>query len=85
MFVLSVSIIESPDILHFLFLTGNGPSAIALSYLLAGNAPIYSGTVNDDLLHARLSQMPSYPITLQDLKELSEVNSNVMIFLCHYL
>ena len=41
--------------------------------MLAGNAPIYSGTVNDDLLHARLSQMPNYPITLQDLKELSEV------------
>jgi hypothetical protein len=52
---------------------GNGPSAIALSYMLAGNTPIYSGTSNDEFLHLRLSDMPGYPITLQDLKELSEV------------
>ena len=54
-----------------------------MSYLLAGNAPIYSGEVNDDLLHARLSQMPSYPITLQDLKELSEVRISKILLVHH--
>ena len=53
-----------------------------MSYLLAGNAPIYSGEVNDDLLHARLCQMPSYPITLQDLKELSEVRIFKILCFC---
>jgi hypothetical protein len=51
---------------------GNGPSAIALSYMLAGNSPVYSGISNDELLHLRLSEMPGYPIVLQDLRELSE-------------
>ena len=56
------------------FQIGNGPSAIALSYMLAGNTPIYSGESNDEFLHLRLSEMPGYPIVLQDLKELSEVS-----------
>ena len=51
--------------------------------MLAGNTPVYSGTSNDEFLHLRLSDMPGYPITLQDLKELSEVRllrNNVFIY-----
>ena len=61
------------------FISGNGPSAIALSYMLAGNTAIYSGISNDEFLHLRLSDMPGYPIVLQDLKGLSEVNILVFI------
>ena len=61
----------------YLIWSGNGPSAIALSYMLAGNSPVYSGISNDELLHLRLSEMPGYPIVLQDLKELSEVSADL--------
>ena len=48
--------------------------------MLAGNSPVYSGISNDELLHLRLSEMPGYPIVLQDLKELSEVCVNFHLF-----
>ena len=48
--------------------------------MLAGNSPVYSGISNDELLHLRLSEMPGYPIVLQDLKELSEVCVNIHHF-----
>ena len=35
--------------------TGNGPSALTLSFLLNGNWPYYDGEHPDEILHARLS------------------------------
>ena len=72
--VLNIKLIVRGAIKFLYFIAGNGPSAIALSYMLAGNTAIYSGISNDEFLHLRLSDMPGYPIVLQDLKGLSEVN-----------
>ena len=57
----------------FLFL-GNGPSAITLSYMLAGNTPFYSGNTNDEFLHLRLTENADEPLVLQDLAFLSDVS-----------
>ncbi|XP_069687626.1 oxidative stress-induced growth inhibitor 1-like isoform X1 [Periplaneta americana] len=53
---------------------GNGPSGIALSYLLAGNWPYYNGAVHpDEMLTTRLSGAPSgRSIIQQDLRFLSQ-------------
>ena len=58
----------------FLFL-GNGPSAITLSYMLAGNTPFYSGNTNDEFLHLRLTENADEPLVLQDLAFLSDVSN----------
>eukprot|EP00095_Tigriopus_kingsejongensis_P006270 maker-scaffold990_size72856-snap-gene-0.14 protein:Tk06270 transcript:maker-scaffold990_size72856-snap-gene-0.14-mRNA-1 annotation:"af334780_1pregnancy-induced growth inhibitor okl38" len=50
---------------------GNGPSAITLSYFLSGNVPVYDGTVEDLLLHTRLSQEPEVPLVLQNIEDLA--------------
>ena len=59
---------------HFFYHVGNGPSAITLSYLLSGNAPIYQGHADDPMLHIRLSQNPGVPLVLQDIEELALVS-----------
>lgn len=53
---------------------GNGPSGIALSYLLAGNWPYYNGAVHpDEMLTTRLaSAPPGRSIIQQDLRFLSQ-------------
>jgi len=51
---------------------GNGPSAITLSYMLAGNTPFYSGNTNDEFLHLRLTENADEPLVLQDLAFLSD-------------
>jgi hypothetical protein len=57
--------------------SGNGPSGIALSYLLAGNWPYYNGAIHpDEMLTARLSSAPpGRSIVKQDLRFLSQVCS----------
>ena len=57
-----------------MFLTGNGPSGISLSYMLAGNVAYYEGVSSDDMLHARLSQNKDQPLILHDLQTLSDVS-----------
>ncbi|KAI5727216.1 hypothetical protein M8J76_016274 [Diaphorina citri] len=53
---------------------GNGPSGIALSFLLAGNWPFYNGDDHpDQLLNARLKTCSKHiPLLLQDLEFLSQ-------------
>uniref|UniRef100_A0A8D9DVL6 Oxidative stress-induced growth inhibitor 1 n=1 Tax=Cacopsylla melanoneura TaxID=428564 RepID=A0A8D9DVL6_9HEMI len=53
---------------------GNGPSGIALSFLLAGNWPFYNGDEHpDELLNARLKTCSKHiPLLLQDLEFLSQ-------------
>ena len=63
----------------FLFL-GNGPSAITLSYMLAGNTPFYSGNTNDEFLHLRLTENADEPLVLQDLAFLSDVSISIYLF-----
>ena len=63
----------------FLFL-GNGPSAITLSYMLAGNTPFYSGNTNDEFLHLRLTENADEPLVLQDLAFLSDVSISIRLF-----
>ena len=70
---------QHPKFEYMIYILGNGPSAIALSYMLAGNTPVYSGTSNDEFLHLRLSEMPDHPIVLQDLKGLSEVSNKFLM------
>jgi hypothetical protein len=55
--------------------SGNGPSGIALSYLLAGNWPDYNGAVHpDEMLTTRLAGAPAgRSIIQQDLRFLSQV------------
>ena len=60
-------------ILYICFL-GNVPSAITLSYMLAGNTPFYSGNTNDEFLHLRLTENADEPLVLQDLAFLSDVS-----------
>ncbi len=59
------------DFFHF---SGNGPSAITLSYMLSGNAAYYRGESNDEFLHTRMTENPEEPLVLQDLEFLSNVN-----------
>ena len=41
--------------LNIVLFSGNGPSGIALSYMLAGNTPYHNGVVpSDEYLHMRL-------------------------------
>ena len=61
--------------------TGNGPSAITLSYLLAGNWPYYVPRVGaaadgviPDYLHRKLAAEPATSILEHDLEYLSEVS-----------
>lgn len=42
-----------------LMTTGNGPSALILSYILHGNLPYYKGGHHDQILDRRLSQNPN--------------------------
>jgi len=51
---------------------GNGPSGIALSYLLSGNWPYYKGFSQDEFLHTRLSLEPDLSLVEQDLEFLSD-------------
>jgi len=51
---------------------GNGPSGIALSYLLSGNWPYYKGYSQDEFLHTRLSLQPDLSLVEQDLQFLSD-------------
>jgi len=51
---------------------GNGPSGIALSYLLSGNWPYYVGESPDEFLHARLMVEPHLSLIEQDLQFLSD-------------
>ena len=59
---------------------GNGPSAITLSYILAGNTPFYSGNTNDEFLHLRLTENADEPLVLQDLAFLSDVSFLALFF-----
>jgi len=51
---------------------GNGPSGIALSYMLSGNWPYYVGQSQDEFLHSRLMLEPHLSLVEQDLQFLSE-------------
>lgn len=52
---------------------GNGPSAITLSYMLAGNWPYYNGRPHPvDFLQYRLEENKEYSLLEQDLDYLSE-------------
>jgi len=51
---------------------GNGPSGIALSYMLSGNWPYYVGQSHDEFLHSRLMLEPHLSLVDQDLEFLSE-------------
>jgi hypothetical protein len=55
--------------------SGNGPSGIALSYLLAGNWPYYNGGIHpDEMLTSRLAgASPGRSVVKQDLRFLSQV------------
>ena len=53
---------------------GNGPSGIALSYLLSGHWPRYAGHTEDEFLHARLGVEPGLSLVEQDLEFLSDVS-----------
>jgi hypothetical protein len=61
--------------MFLLCFSGNGPSGIALSYLLAGNWPYYNGAVHpDEMLTTRLAGAPcGRSIIKQDLRFLSQV------------
>ena len=54
--------------------SGNGPSAISLSFMLSGNAPYYVGTAADEHLHKRLSFADGETLFMQDLEELATVS-----------
>jgi hypothetical protein len=66
--------------------SGNGPSGIALSYLLAGNWPYYNGAVHpDEMLTTRLASAPrGRSIIKQDLRFLSQVYAAFSHFLKYY-
>ena len=67
---------------NHLYVVGNGPSAITLSYMLAGNVPYYVGNSSDEFLHLRLSENADEPLVLQDLAFLSDVSTlSVLDFL----
>lgn len=52
---------------------GNGPSAISLSYMLAGNWPYYNGSSNPvEFLHYKLRENVDKSLVEQDLRYLSE-------------
>lgn len=52
---------------------GNGPSALTLSYILAGNWPYYNGLSHPvDFLQYRLEESKNYSLLEQDLSYLSE-------------
>ncbi|XP_037085440.1 oxidative stress-induced growth inhibitor 1-like [Pollicipes pollicipes] len=61
---------------HDVVIIGNGPSAITLSYLLAGNWPYYSGGGGGGLipafLHQKLETAPATSLLQHDLEHLSE-------------
>ena len=61
---------------------GNGPSGIALSYMLSGNWPYYTGLqgqTQDDFLYlnARLMEEPDLSLVEQDLQFLSMVRYSI--------
>jgi hypothetical protein len=66
--------------------SGNGPSGIALSYLLAGNWPYYNGAVHpDEMLTTRLAGAPpGRSIIQQDLRFLSQVCTVISQSLKYY-
>lgn len=51
---------------------GNGPSGLALSYLLSGHWPYYTGQSQDEFLHTRLTVEPHLSLVEQDLEFLSD-------------
>lgn len=79
-FILYFHVILQLTIHFFKLNLGNGPSAITLSYMLAGNVPYYEGTSSDEFLHARLSQAVDQPLVLQELQFLSDVS--YFLFYC---
>eukprot|EP00092_Neocalanus_flemingeri_P004717 GFUD01005082.1.p1 GENE.GFUD01005082.1~~GFUD01005082.1.p1 ORF type:complete len:665 (+),score=145.51 GFUD01005082.1:135-2129(+) len=66
-----VSTEDNPECKDFVII-GNGPSGIALSYLLSGNWPYYSGVSQDEFLHTRLMVEPDLSLVEQDLEFLSD-------------
>ena len=55
---------------------GNGPSGIAVSYLLSGHWPYYTGQTRDEFLHTRLALNPGLSLVEQDLEFLSDVSTS---------
>ncbi len=70
------------NVIRFL-ITGNGPSAISLSFMLSGNAPYYLGGASDEHLHTRLKSNPNETILLQDLEELATVRDRETAMMMH--
>uniref|UniRef100_A0A1B6D3R4 FAD/NAD(P)-binding domain-containing protein n=1 Tax=Clastoptera arizonana TaxID=38151 RepID=A0A1B6D3R4_9HEMI len=70
----NTAVMESDGIYKEVVVIGNGPSGLALSYMLAGNWPYYNGNTHlDEMLTARLKNSPSgRSLVQQDLKFLSE-------------
>jgi hypothetical protein len=59
-------------LLHWV--AGNGPSAITLSFMLAGHWPYYNGNpVADPCLQSRLEDTRDHTLMESNLEELSEV------------
>ncbi|KAK0045917.1 oxidative stress-induced growth inhibitor 2 [Biomphalaria pfeifferi] len=65
---------QQPKAMHTeVVIVGNGPSAIALSVMLAGNRPYYNGhTISNEYLTKRLQENPGLALTEMDLPTLSE-------------
>ncbi|KAB0804764.1 hypothetical protein PPYR_01734 [Photinus pyralis] len=63
----------SSEVIHKdVVIIGNGPSGLALSYMLSGNIPYLISTSHpDDLLSARLGTINSNSLVHQDLLELA--------------
>jgi len=61
---------------------GNGPSGLALSYLLSGHWPYYTGQSQDEFLHTRLSVEPHLSLVEQDLEFLSDVSRKGRFMYC---